>query len=115
MVTKERRFSPLPCDISLEGLVPKDDVYRRLEATLDLSFVRQLVWLMGGSLLVYATSSHLENTPMLRELYVEQPRVTSRSGSCSTSTLPVPTCRHQSSPFARLFSGHQDKLICLIS
>lgn len=54
------------------GVVPKDNFYRRVEATLDLSFVRQLVWLMGGSLLVYATSSRLEDTPMLGELYVEQ-------------------------------------------
>ena len=42
MATKERNFSPLK-DLSLEELVPQDNFYRRLEATLDLSFVRELV------------------------------------------------------------------------
>src|SRR5215218_3736662 len=42
MGTKIRNFAPLP-DLSLEELVPKDNFYRRLEATLDLSFVRYLV------------------------------------------------------------------------
>jgi transposase len=42
MGTKIRNFAPLP-DLSLEDLVPKDNFYRRLEATLDLSFVRDLV------------------------------------------------------------------------
>jgi transposase len=42
MGAKIRNFSPLP-DLSLEELVPKDNLYRRLEATLDLSFVRELV------------------------------------------------------------------------
>jgi transposase len=41
MGTKTRNFTPLP-DLSLEELVPKDNFYRRLEATLDLSFVREL-------------------------------------------------------------------------
>jgi transposase len=41
--TKTRSFSPLPDDLSLEDLVPEDHFYRRLEATLDLSFVRKLV------------------------------------------------------------------------
>jgi hypothetical protein len=40
MGTKERVFSPLPCDVSLEDLVPKENFYRRLEGALDLSFVR---------------------------------------------------------------------------
>src|SRR5215218_4211554 len=44
MGTKVRSFSPLPHDISLEDLVPEDNFYRRLEARLDLSFVRDLVW-----------------------------------------------------------------------
>lgn len=39
MGTKIRNFAPLP-DLSLEELVPQDNFYRRLEATLDLSFVR---------------------------------------------------------------------------
>jgi len=39
---KIRNFAPLP-ELSLEELVPKDNFYRRLEATLDLSFVRELV------------------------------------------------------------------------
>jgi transposase len=43
MGTKVRSFSPLPDDLSLEDLVPEDHFYRRLEATLDLSFVRKLV------------------------------------------------------------------------
>jgi transposase len=40
---KDRRFDPLPRDTSVEELVPKDNCYRRLEAGLDLSFVRELV------------------------------------------------------------------------
>ncbi len=43
MGTKTRSFAPLPCDVSLEELVPDDHFYRRLEARLDLSFVRELV------------------------------------------------------------------------
>src|SRR5829696_4042386 len=43
MGTKERRIDPLPRETSLEELVPKDHFYRRLEAQLDLSFVRELV------------------------------------------------------------------------
>ena len=39
---KDRSFAPLP-DVSLEEMVPKDNPYRRLEAALDLSFVRDLV------------------------------------------------------------------------
>jgi hypothetical protein len=42
MGTKIRNFVPLP-DLSLEELVPKNNFYRRLEETLDLSFVRELV------------------------------------------------------------------------
>ena len=42
MGTKIRDFAPLP-DLSLEELVPIDNFYRRLEAMLDLSFVRDLV------------------------------------------------------------------------
>ena len=43
MGTKQRIFSPLPRDVSLEDLVPKDHFYRHLEDTLDLSFLRELV------------------------------------------------------------------------
>jgi transposase len=43
MGTKIRSFSPLPNDLSLEDLVPQEHFYRRLEARLDLSFVRELV------------------------------------------------------------------------
>jgi transposase len=43
MGTKIRDFAPLPRDVSLEELVPADHFYRRLEARLDLSFVRELV------------------------------------------------------------------------
>lgn len=43
MGTKIREFQPLPRDVSLEGLVPKDNFYRRLEKRLDLAFVRDLV------------------------------------------------------------------------
>jgi transposase len=41
--SKIRSFTPLPDDVSLEELVPEDHLYRRREATLDLSFVRELV------------------------------------------------------------------------
>ena len=43
MGSKIRSFAPLPREISLEELVPHDHFYRRLEARLDLSFVRKLV------------------------------------------------------------------------
>jgi transposase len=43
MGKKERNFSSLLRDASLEDLVPEDNFYRRLEARLDLSFVRDLV------------------------------------------------------------------------
>ena len=43
MGTKIRSFTPLPRHISLEELVPEGHFYRRLEARLDLSFVRELV------------------------------------------------------------------------
>ena len=43
MGTKIRNFAALPPEVSLENLVPKDNFYRRLEATIDLSFVRDLV------------------------------------------------------------------------
>ena len=46
MGIKERHFQPLPKNISLEELVPKDNFYRHLEAQLDLSFVRELVCLL---------------------------------------------------------------------
>ena len=36
MGIKERRFDPLPHEISLEDLLPQDSFYRRLEAALDL-------------------------------------------------------------------------------
>jgi transposase len=42
MGTKVRSFTPLPRDVSLEDLVPRDHFYRRLERTLDLSFVREI-------------------------------------------------------------------------
>ena len=41
MGAKIRNFTALP-NLSLEELVPKDNFYRRLEATLDLSFVKEL-------------------------------------------------------------------------
>jgi transposase len=43
MGTRLRSFAPLPRDVSLEELVPQVNFYRPLEATLDLSFVRELV------------------------------------------------------------------------
>jgi transposase len=43
MSTKVRSFAPLPRDLSLEDLVPKDNFYRRLETRLDLSLVKELV------------------------------------------------------------------------
>jgi transposase len=41
----ERRCLDKPISISLEGLVPPDNFYRHLDATLDLTFVR--VWVQG--------------------------------------------------------------------
>jgi hypothetical protein len=56
-----RTFSPLPHDLSLEDLVPNDHFYRRLEARLDLSFVRELVGPLyaraAGLLLTLSSSS----------------------------------------------------------
>jgi transposase len=43
MGTKIRSFAPMPRDLSLEHLVTEDNFYRRLEARLDLSFVREIV------------------------------------------------------------------------
>ena len=43
MGTKTRGCAPLPHGVSLEGLVPDDHFYRRLERTPDLSFVRELL------------------------------------------------------------------------
>ncbi len=43
MGKKIRNFAPLPPNLSLEELVPKDNFYRRLDQELDLSFVRDLV------------------------------------------------------------------------
>src|SRR5437763_5070971 len=42
MGSKQRAFAPL-VHVSLEELVPADHFYRRLEQTLDLSFVREFV------------------------------------------------------------------------
>ena len=42
MGSKQRQFAPL-IHVSLEELVPADHFYRRLERTLDLSFVREFV------------------------------------------------------------------------
>jgi transposase len=41
MGTKARAFAPIP-SVTLEDLVPPDHVYRRLERSLDLGFVRAL-------------------------------------------------------------------------
>jgi transposase len=43
MGAKQRNFRPLPDNISLEDLVPKDNFYRRMEEKLHLSFVRELL------------------------------------------------------------------------
>jgi transposase len=43
MGTKVRSFAQLPEELSLEELLPEDNFYRRLEARLDLTFVRELV------------------------------------------------------------------------
>jgi hypothetical protein len=43
MGIKERNFQPLPANISLEYLLPNDNSYQRLERSLDLSCVRDLV------------------------------------------------------------------------
>ena len=41
MGKKEREF--MPQVVSLEALVPKENFYRKLEAKVDLAFVRELV------------------------------------------------------------------------
>lgn len=41
LVSKDRHFKT--CTVSLEALVPEDNFYRRVEARLDLGFVRDLV------------------------------------------------------------------------
>ncbi len=66
MGNKDRHFAPLPRDVSLEGMVPEDHFYRRLEATLDLSFVRELVrplYAKGGRglALIFAFDSLLQS------------------------------------------------------
>jgi hypothetical protein len=38
-----RNFAPLPTNLSLKELVPKENFYRRLDRRLDLSCVRDLV------------------------------------------------------------------------
>jgi transposase len=43
MGIKERNFRPLPENLSLENLIPRDNFYRCLEERLDLSFVKELV------------------------------------------------------------------------
>ncbi len=43
MGLKERAFSPLP-PVTLEDFVPPDHFYRHLERSLDLGFVRDLVY-----------------------------------------------------------------------
>ena len=43
MGIKDHSFAPLPHDLSLEDLVPKENFYRSLHDALDLSFVRELV------------------------------------------------------------------------
>jgi hypothetical protein len=61
MGIKMRTFSPLPHDLALEDLLPNDHFYRRLEARLDLSFVRELVGPLyaraAGLLLTRSSSS----------------------------------------------------------
>src|SRR5215471_2241428 len=42
MGSKQQHFAPL-INVSLEELVPQDHLYRHLERTLDLSFVREFV------------------------------------------------------------------------
>jgi hypothetical protein len=43
MGIKERNCRAPPDDLSLEAPAPKDNVFRRLEERIDLSFVRELV------------------------------------------------------------------------
>ena len=44
MGTKIHNFAPLPRDVSLEDLVPKDNFYRRLEATLAPRTIEGIVY-----------------------------------------------------------------------
>jgi hypothetical protein len=65
--TKIRSFVPLP-DPTLEEHVPKDNFYRRLQATLDLWCVRDL----GSD--CYAFSGRASVDPA-RRVFVRMPRV----------------------------------------
>jgi transposase len=78
MGTKLRHFSPLP-NLSLEELVPKDNFYRRLDAMLDLSFVRDLV-----EDCCYASSGRPSVDPVVffrLQLVMFSLRTSARSGS----------------------------------
>jgi hypothetical protein len=70
MGNKVRSFAPLPDDLSLEDLVPEDNFYRRLQARLDLSFVRELVGRstpkVAGLLLTRSSSSSSNSSCSLR-------------------------------------------------
>ena len=103
MGTKIRSFSPLPDDLSLEDLVPEDHFYRRLEATLDLSFVRELVrpalrerWQAFGGPggLLQAPTRDVLRRPALRASAHEgggRPPFACAGTSATTCSSPCPT------------------------
>ncbi|HJQ28222.1 MAG TPA: transposase [Rubrobacter sp.] len=43
MMGTKGTFAPLPRNASLDDLLPPENIYRRVQVTLDLSFVRELV------------------------------------------------------------------------
>lgn len=96
MGTKIRSFTPLPPEISLEDLVAEDHFYRRLQARLDLSFVRELVRPLyagaAGLLLTLLSSSKpsQHNTPIeVTPLAVETVRVTDPTHPFHGLELPL--------------------------
>src|SRR5215203_3070284 len=102
MGTKIRSFSPLPPDLSLEDLVPQDHFYRRLQARLDLSFVRELVtplYAGGGRLSVDAVVFfELQLVMFFEDIRSERQlmEVVSESGSDSAWRFPAASSRGSS-------------------
>ena len=90
MGIKEREFRSLPDNLSLEELVPKDNFYRRLEATLDLSFVRDLVRDCYASSGRPSVDPVVFFSPAAGDVLRGHPlRATAHGGSCGPLERPV--------------------------
>src|SRR5437762_3437627 len=87
MGLKERAFAPLIA-VSLEDLVPQDHFYRRLERTLDLSFVRTLA---------QETYAHAYHYPQVFGAACREDRQ-SRDHSCLFNITWLVTMARQSIP-----------------